>query len=103
MSKHPLLTAFLCCFAPAAAALQPAAPVVPFAATGTVQYAFTGDDHADGMVIAAIDAAQRQVLMQAYTFTHRRIADALIRARKRGVEVGVIADKEQSRTDSVAL
>jgi phosphatidylserine/phosphatidylglycerophosphate/cardiolipin synthase-like enzyme len=86
-----------------AAALQPAAPGVPFAATGTVQYAFTGSDHADAMIIAAIDAAHRQVLVQAYSLTHRRIADALIRARSRGVEVAVIADNEQSRANPVAL
>lgn len=78
-------------------ALQPAAPVVPFAATGTLQYAFTPDHHADEMIIAAIDAARRQVLMQAYSLTHRRIADALVRAKSRGVEVAVIADHEQSR------
>jgi phosphatidylserine/phosphatidylglycerophosphate/cardiolipin synthase-like enzyme len=80
----------------AASALQPAPPVAPFAATGTVQYAFTAEDHADALIIAAIDAAHRQVLMQAYTLTHRRIADALVRAHQRGVEVGVIADREQA-------
>ena len=86
-----------------AAALQPAAPAVPFAATGTVEYAFTGHDHADEMIIAAIDRAQRQVLVQAYTLTHRRITEALVRARARGIEVAVIADLEQSRTNPAML
>lgn len=75
-------------------ALQP--PVVPFAATGTVQYAFTPDDRADDMIIAAIARAREQVLVQAFSFTHRRIAEALIRARRRGVEVILIADYEQT-------
>jgi phosphatidylserine/phosphatidylglycerophosphate/cardiolipin synthase-like enzyme len=79
-----------------AGALQPAPPVAPFAAAGTVQYAFTPEDHADGMIIAAIDMAQRQVLVQAYGFSHRRIADALVRAQYRGVEVAVLVDQEQS-------
>jgi phosphatidylserine/phosphatidylglycerophosphate/cardiolipin synthase-like enzyme len=35
--------------------------------------------------------------MHAYSFTHRRIADALVRAQRRGVAVSVIADSEQSR------
>ncbi len=87
----------------AAGAFQPAPAVVPFAAAGTLQYAFTSDDHADAMIIAAIDAAQQQVLLQAYSFTHRRIADALVRARIRGVEVAVIADQAQARTNPVAL
>ena len=68
-----------------------------------MQYAFTADDHADEMIIAAINAAQLQVLMQAYSLTHRRIADALIRARHRGVEVAVIADQEQSRANPTML
>jgi phosphatidylserine/phosphatidylglycerophosphate/cardiolipin synthase-like enzyme len=87
----------------AAAALEPAAPVVPHAATGTLQYAFTSEHHADQMIIAAIDAARRQVLMQAYSFTHRRIADALVRAKSRGVEVAVIADQEQSHASPTVL
>lgn len=85
------------------AALQPAPPVAPFAATGTVQYAFAAQDHVDEMIIAAIDAAHRQVLMQAYSLTHRRIADALVRARSRGVEVAVIADHEQARANPAII
>lgn len=79
-----------------ALALQPAPPLVPFAATGTIQYAFTPDDRADDMIVAAIAGAREQVLVQAFSFTHRRIAEALIRARGRGVEVVVIADYEQT-------
>ena len=86
-----------------AMALEPAPPVVPHAATGTLQYAFTSEHHADAMIIAAIDAARQQVLVQAYSFTHRRIADALVRAKNRGVEVVVLADREQSRANPAAL
>jgi phosphatidylserine/phosphatidylglycerophosphate/cardiolipin synthase-like enzyme len=77
-------------------ALQPAPAMVPFAATGTIQYAFTPEDHADEMIITAINMAQRQVLVQGYSFSHRRIADALVRARSRGIEVAVLLDQEQS-------
>jgi phosphatidylserine/phosphatidylglycerophosphate/cardiolipin synthase-like enzyme len=99
-----MLTAVLSWLAAgAASAFQPALPVVPFAATGTVQYAFTHDDHADEMIIAAVEAAHHQVLMQAYSVTHRRIADALIRARNRGVEVAVIADGEQARNNPAMI
>ena len=73
------------------AAAQQAAPI---AATGTIQYAFTPGDHADDMIIAAINSARRQVLIQAYSFTHRRIADALVQARDRGIEMTMIADHE---------
>jgi phosphatidylserine/phosphatidylglycerophosphate/cardiolipin synthase-like enzyme len=77
-----------------ALALQP--PLAPTAATGSVQYVFTPDNRADDMIIEAITGARRQVLVQAFSFTHRRIAEALIKARRRGVEVVVIADHEQT-------
>jgi phosphatidylserine/phosphatidylglycerophosphate/cardiolipin synthase-like enzyme len=82
-----------------ACALQPALPVVPFAASGTIQYAFAPDHHADDMIIAAIVAARAQVLVQAYSFTHHRIADALIGAHNRGIEVVVLVDNEQMRSN----
>jgi phosphatidylserine/phosphatidylglycerophosphate/cardiolipin synthase-like enzyme len=84
-------------------AAQAAPPGVPFAATGTIQYAFTPGDHVDSMIIAAIDDARQQVLVQAYSFTHRRIADALLRARRRGVEVAVIVDAEQAGSEPGVL
>jgi len=62
-----------------------AAPAVPNAGSGTVQYAFTPGARADAMIIAAIASARQQVLVQAYSFTHRRIAEALISARNRGI------------------
>jgi len=76
-----------------------AAPPVPNAGTGSVQYAFTPGGRADAMIIAAIASARQQVLVQAYSFTHRRIADALVSARSRGIDVAVIADHEQTRSN----
>ncbi|MEK7836177.1 MAG: phospholipase D family protein, partial [Pseudomonadota bacterium] len=58
-----------------------AAPTVPNPGSGSVQYAFTPGGRADAMIIAAIASARQQVLVQAYSFTHRRIADALVNAR----------------------
>ena len=66
------------------------------AAAGTVQLAFTPEDAADRMVISAINNAHRQVLVQAFSFTNRDIAYALIKAKKRGVDVQLIADAEQT-------
>ena len=84
-------------------ALAAAAPglenskVVP--ATGIIEYAFTPGDDAAGLIVRTIDHATSQVLVQAFSFTHRDIADALIRAHRRGVDVEVIADQEQ--TDAI--
>ncbi len=77
-----------------------AAAPVPNNGNATVEYAFTPGDRADAMIIAAIAAARRQVLVQAYSFTHRRIADALIGARRRGIDVAMIADHDQARSNA---
>ncbi len=66
------------------------------AAAGTIELAFTPEDAADRMVINDINHAHQQILMQAFSFTHRDIARALIKAKKRGVDVQLIADAEQT-------
>lgn len=68
--------------------------VIP--ATGTIEYAFTPGDDAAGLIVRTIDEAKSQVLVQAYSFTHRDIAGALIRAHRRGLDVEIIADREQA-------
>lgn len=70
----------------------------PLAATGTVQAVFTPGDDAGKLIVDAINGARRQVLVQAFSFTHRNIAEALIAAKRRGVEVILVADREQTRS-----
>ncbi|HZI84809.1 MAG TPA: phospholipase D family protein [Casimicrobiaceae bacterium] len=75
-----------------------AAAARSFPATGDVEIAFTPGDAIDQLIVGAIDRAQSEVLVHAYTFTHRRIAQALVAARRRGVAVSVLADREQARS-----
>lgn len=75
-----------------------ASPPLEFSLHGTAQVAFTPGDDAGALVVTAIDQAKTQILVQAYSFTHRAIAEALVAARQRGVDVQVIADREQDRT-----
>src|SRR6185295_9186511 len=73
-------------------------------AVGTIEYALTPGNDAAGLIVRTIDNASSQVLVQAFSFTHRDIADALIRAHRRGVDVQVIADQEQTDAiDSAAM
>lgn len=44
-----------------------------------------------------MNTARKQVLVEAYSFTSKPIAEALIEAEKRGVEVEVILDKSQEQ------
>jgi phosphatidylserine/phosphatidylglycerophosphate/cardiolipin synthase-like enzyme len=90
-----LVVAVALAAAPAAATDAPTPRRYP--AAGTVEIAFTPGDAVDNLIIAAIDRAQTEVLVHAYTFTHRRIAQALINARRRGIAVAVLADREQVR------
>ncbi|MGP1679192.1 MAG: phospholipase D family protein [Burkholderiales bacterium] len=69
-------------------------PVFP--ARGTVQLAFTPWDNAEAMIVEAIREAKQQILVQAFSFTSRALAHALIAAKRRGVEVQVMADREQT-------
>jgi phosphatidylserine/phosphatidylglycerophosphate/cardiolipin synthase-like enzyme len=103
LTRRAIGISLLLCASLPACALQTTAPTAAFAASGTVQYAFTPGDAADGMIIAAVDEARQQILVQAYSFTHQRIAAALVRAQRRGVEVAVLLDTEQARGDSAVV
>lgn len=46
-------------------------------------------------IVDSIKAAKHDIQMQAYSFTSKYIADALIRAQRRGVSVQVIIDKSE--------
>lgn len=65
-------------------------------ATGSIELAFAPEDDATGLVVHAIDEAKKQVLVQAFSFTSREIATALIQAQRRGVDVQLIADLGQT-------
>jgi phosphatidylserine/phosphatidylglycerophosphate/cardiolipin synthase-like enzyme len=66
-------------------------------AAGTVQVVFTPGDDVTGLLVQIIHNARKQILVQAFSFTSREIANALVFAQQRGVDVQVIADDEQVR------
>lgn len=59
---------------------------------GVAQLLFTPWDDAEGEIKAALDGARREILLQAFSFTSRTIARALIDAHRRGVDVRVTMD-----------
>ncbi len=76
----------------------------PVAAQGTLQAAFTPHDDIEGLIVDAIASAKRQILVQAYLLTNKRIAASLIAAHRRRVDVQVLADaKQHARTESSKL
>jgi phosphatidylserine/phosphatidylglycerophosphate/cardiolipin synthase-like enzyme len=64
----------------------------PLSSEGSVEVAFSPADDAEALVLRVIDAARRTLYVQAYVFTSRPVATALIRAHQRGVSVEVLAD-----------
>jgi len=57
---------------------------------------FSPEGHCASYILDEIASAQHSIRVQAYSFTSRDIADALIAASKRGVDVAVIFDKSQT-------
>lgn len=77
-----------------------AAPVAAsqrFAAEGEIEVAFSPRDDAEAVVLRVIREASRTLLVQAYVFTSRRIADEIVAAHWRGVQVAVLADAKMNR------
>ena len=62
----------------------------------SAQILFTPWDDAEGAIVAAIRGARKQLLVQAYTFTSRAVARALIEAKARGVDVRITADQGEA-------
>lgn len=77
--------------------LEPAGATQRFAAKGEIELAFTPRDDAESLLVSVIAKARRSLHVQAYAFTSRRIADAMVAAQRRGVDVQVLADARMNR------
>lgn len=62
-------------------------------ATGTIDVAFSPNGGVTNMITSEIGQAKQSVQVQAYSFTSNEIIQALIQAKKRGVDVRIILDK----------
>ena len=72
-------------------------PTVIQSSDFTCKVCFTPGQLCLPLIIEELDCAKRSISMHAYSLTSKRIAEALIRAHKRGVRVIVLADKSQER------
>jgi phosphatidylserine/phosphatidylglycerophosphate/cardiolipin synthase-like enzyme len=74
-----------------AAAGLPQTALVPDAA---IAACFAPEQNCAALAVVAIDRARRQILVSAYNLTvGSGVVEALVRARERGVDVRLIADK----------
>jgi len=66
------------------------------APSATYEALFTPGDPIDVRLAELIDGARSEVLVNAFSFTNRRIARALAAAHARGVRVEIVADRGQT-------
>jgi phosphatidylserine/phosphatidylglycerophosphate/cardiolipin synthase-like enzyme len=64
---------------------------------------FTPPANAAAGIVKAIDDSEREVLVQAYGFTHNAIAQALVRAHQRGVTVRVLLDQKSDTSNRYVI
>lgn len=63
----------------------------------TTENAFSPRHGATALVIKTLDTAQETICLAAHSFTSRPIANALILAQERGVDVRVVLDRSQEK------
>ena len=63
--------------------------------TGTIEVAFSPNKGASQAIIKAIGEARSSILVSAYSFTSKNIAQALLEAKKRNIKIKIILDKSQ--------
>jgi len=69
------------------------APVLGSAITKHATVYFSPEDQLDKRLIDEINKENKSICVCIYSFTHRGIAEALIEARRRGVDVEIVVDR----------
>lgn len=59
-----------------------------------VQACFSPQGKCSAHILREIDQAKKELLVAVYAFTHDELANALVQAKKRGVTVQVVIDRE---------
>ncbi len=68
-------------------------PGAPFPSSGEGEVFFSPDGGATTAIVREIEGAEKEVLLQAFSFTSSPIAEAAAGARKRGLKVEAVLDK----------
>nr|WP_199065167.1 phospholipase D family protein [Chromobacterium sp. ASV5] len=81
----------------AGALLAPLAHSTPLPAGADYEVGFSPKGGSLALVLQGIDGAKSSILVAAYSFTSKPIAESLLNAHKRGVKVQVVADEKSNR------
>ncbi|MFZ6647608.1 phospholipase D-like domain-containing protein [Undibacterium sp. TJN25] len=74
-------------------------------ASPAIENAFSPDEGAEALVVKVINASVSTIRLAAYSFNSTHVSDALLNAKKRGVDVKVIVDsrRNQKKNNIAAL
>ena len=79
-----------------------AAPsITAYADDITIQDAFSPHQGATTLIVRTISEARKSIWVAAYSFTSHPIAEALVDAHNKGIDVQVVMDKSQRRGRSL--
>ena len=70
-------------------------------ADSAAQLYFSPEDKLDRVIEARIDAAEHRIVAAVFSFRLSGLAEAMVRAKQRGVDVYLITDRKQSTTTTV--
>lgn len=68
-------------------------------AVGIIEVGFSPGGGGEYLVLKVIDSAKNEIKVLAYSFTSAAVVAALLRAKKRGVAVSIVADHKNNVTD----
>ena len=78
----------------ALASISPATPIASLATGAAIAVCFSPEENCTAFAVDAIERAEDQILVNAYGLTAGSgVVEALVRAKQRGVDVKLIADK----------
>jgi phosphatidylserine/phosphatidylglycerophosphate/cardiolipin synthase-like enzyme len=68
-----------------------------------IQVYFTPWDNAEDAIINTINEAKHSIYIQAYVWTSKPLTDAIINAKKRGLAIYLLCDKDQMTSSKYSL
>lgn len=69
-------------------------------ATGTLEVAFSPDEGAQALVLKVINTSKTEIHMLAYSFTSAPVVQALLDAKKRGVDIKLVVDDKNNLSEN---
>lgn len=64
--------------------------------TGEIEVSFSPDEGSEALVLKVINSSKQSLRVMAYSFTSRPVVEALLAAKRRGVDVRVVVDHKSN-------